>query len=89
MKHISEEYGTKCNLLQLTEDDLAALEPFLLGLGVRCRMTKMESVDGVPTLTIQAENVWKENALFYHDTYLVRKGVKSDLEPDSIAAYKR
>ena len=90
MKFISEEYGSKCNLLKLTWKEYQELEPFLLSLGVRSRFTisysepneetgKMEEV-----CIIQAENPYKfwinENE---------RKIAEKELTPFSIACYKR
>ena len=55
MKHITEEYGQKTNLLTLTHEELKQLEPFLKALGVRCRCTQYNSKE----CTIQAENPYK------------------------------
>lgn len=89
MKYIMQEYGSDCNLLQIPTEELKELEPFLLSLGVRCRRTKSECVDGVWIDTIQAENVWRENMRFYIYTENARVGAEKDLEPDSISIYKR
>lgn len=55
MKHITEEYGMKTNLLTLTHEELKQLEPFLKVLGVRCRTT----ISDRDECTIQAENPYK------------------------------
>lgn len=55
MKHITEEYGTETNLLQLTREEYEQLEPFLRQLGIRCRATMWDSKE----MTIQAENPYK------------------------------
>ena len=56
MKHINKKYGLECNLLQLTQEELKQLEPFLLALGVRCRISQ-DNFNG--EYVIQAENVYK------------------------------
>lgn len=56
MEHIREQYGSQVNYLKLTRDEYKALEPFLLALGVRSRVTQ---IDTDRTYTIQAENVFK------------------------------
>lgn len=55
MKHITEEYGTETNLLQLTQEEYKQLEPFLRQLGIRCRTTTWDSKE----MTVQAENPYK------------------------------
>lgn len=56
MKHITKEYGQSTNLLELTQDEYKALEPFLVALGVRSRATMWMG----ETVKIQAENPYKE-----------------------------
>ena len=80
MKHIANEYGSPCNLLELTSDELKALEPFLLALGVRCRTTMAYG----DKKQIQAENVYR--------TWIgqtEREQAKQELTDEQIKIYKR
>lgn len=93
MKYIPEEYGQKCNLLELTQDEYAALEPFLLALGVRTRTTSFWAEDGSIVCKIQAENPYKTSLSSYKAlddiTALAYKSAEREMEPFSISCYKR
>ena len=81
MKHIVEEYGKKCNLLELTSDEYRILEPFLLSLGVRTRVTKWDS----KKIVIQAENVFNSCWI----SQIAREIAEEQLTPFSISCYER
>ena len=81
MEHIVEEYGKKCNLLELTSDEYRILEPFLLSLGVRTRVTKWDS----KKIVIQAENVFNSCWI----SQIAREIAEEQLTPFSISCYKR
>lgn len=93
MKHIPEEYGQKCNLLELTQDEYAALEPFLLALGVRTRTTSCWVEDGSIVCKIQAENPYKTSLSGYRGlndiTALAYEMAEREMAPFSISCYKR
>lgn len=59
MKHITEEYGMTCNLLELTTEELKTLEPFLQNLGVRVRTMIYHTENGEGVHIIQGENPYK------------------------------
>lgn len=93
MKYISEEYGQKCNLLELTQDEYAALEPFLLSLGVRTRTTSYWAEDGSIVCKIQAENPYKVSLIGYKGlneiTARAYEMAEREMTPFSISCYKR
>lgn len=80
MKRINIKYGLECNLLQLTQEELKQLEPFLLALGVRCRISQ-DNFNG--ECVIQAENVYKTRA-----DLLTTTRAESLLTEDNIKSYK-
>lgn len=47
MKHITMKYGQEENLMELTTEELATLEPFLNRLGIRVRTTIYHTENGV------------------------------------------
>lgn len=49
MRHITEEYGSKCNLLELTGEQYEVLKPFLLNLGIHSRCTSFHCVKNEKT----------------------------------------
>ena len=81
MKHITEEYGTKVNFLELNADEYKALEPFLLTLGVRSRVTMIEQGQ----YTIQAENVYKT----WIDDPVKRNRAENELTGFRLECWKR
>lgn len=93
MEHITTQYGLKRNLLKLTADEYRAIEPFLLSLGVRTRMTKGYYENGVEILEIQGENPYKESLFPVKSQNDVLKQARDYaermMEFDSIAWYKR
>jgi hypothetical protein len=80
MKHITTEYGSETNKLELTFGELDALRPFLEKLGIRCRVTEFFGHD----VTIQAENPYKS---WIDDRQ--RKIADDEMSEDSIKAYAR
>lgn len=84
MKHITEEYGSPCNLLEISNKDLAQLEPFLKQLGVRVRSTMGWSKDGEYMSLIQAENVY-----YTWNTPKEREQAKTHMTDFAISCYKR
>lgn len=93
MKYISEEYGQKCNLLELTQSEYAALEPFLLALGVRTRSTSYWVEDGSTVCKIQAENPYKVSLIGHKRlndiTARAYEIAEREMAPFSISCYKR
>ena len=89
MRHITEEYGSKCNSLELTREQYLAIEPFLLNLGIRSRLTKVSSVRNEKTgkmeelCTMQAENPY-EHWIGKNEREIAEKA----LTPDSVECYK-
>ncbi len=84
MEHITMEYGQATNLLQLSGEELQALEPFLLQLGVRVRTTKAWTEGGRWIEVIQAENPYQ--SLMPLD---LRARADSLMSPEAILWYKR
>lgn len=84
MKHIIEQYGEPVNYLHVSGDDFKQLEPFLLGLGIRCRVMMTSWEDGVMYHDIQAENPYK-----FWNTPEQRRIADSQLTPFAISCYKR
>lgn len=80
MKHIKEQYGAPTNLLELTQDEMEALEPFLRAVGVRIRATMAYGV----YRTIQAENPYRA-----YCPPRQREMADAHMTPDAIAHYKR
>lgn len=92
MKYISEEYGQKCNLLELTQDEYDALEPFLLALGVLSRTTSSWVEGDLIVQKIQAENPYKDLLTSYKGINDITDHVYAlaeiAMEPLSISHYK-
>ena len=83
MKHITIEYGQEDNLMELTSDELATLEPFLNRLGIRVRTTVYHTENGIGIHKIQAENVYKS---WISQTDRAR--ADEDMTPDALSRYK-
>lgn len=83
MLHISEQYGSPANLLQVSAKELEAVEAFLRGLGVRCRLVSW-NVNGSGEYIIQAENPYRA-WIGAED----RKIADKDMTAEGIARYKR
>ena len=90
MLFIKEDHEMQCNLLKLTEKEYKELEPFLIGLGVRSRVTEFYSETNSETgkpedvCIIQAQNVYQ-----YGSNTNDRKLAESLLSDDAVAWYKR
>ena len=89
MKHIAEEYDMKTNLLTLTREEYAQLEPFLRQLGIRCRVTTWDSKE----MIIQAENPYKNelHIAAVSDLEIKRYEQRADelMTDEYISLYKR
>lgn len=89
MKHITEEYGQPCNLLELSEEEYRELDAFLRLEGIiirRCR-----SYCG--TTTIQAENPYKSmlahSAGTGHSVKKAYRAAEEEMSDQQVARYKR
>lgn len=80
MKHIAEERGSKCNLLECTLEEFDTLRNMLLAEGVEVRTTKIEG--GVCTLQIR--NTYKEAAECYPNRIMTGKAL-SNIAEEAIA----
>lgn len=93
MKYISEEYGQKCNLLELTQDEYDALEPFLLALGVRSRTTSSWVEGDLIVNKIQADNPYKVSLTAYKGindiTAHAYESAEREMEPFRLSCYRR
>ena len=89
MKHITEEYGQLCNLLELSEEEYRVLDAFLRLEGVRIR--RCRSYRG--TATIQAENPYKSMLAHCAGTgYSAEKAYRSaeeEMNDRQVARYQR
>ena len=63
MEHIKEQYGSRCNLLNMKEDDFWALRDFLAEMGVQIRMVKAYAGECV----IQGQNLNSKDAAIWHN----------------------
>ena len=79
MKHITAEYDQQTNLLELTFDELAVLEPFLNRIGVRVRTTMYSGSVNV----IQADNPYKDWISSEDRVY-----ADKEMSPDRLRCYK-
>lgn len=84
MEFINEEYGNKCNLLEVTEKEYKMLEPFLLGLGVRSRITKSYKKGEDWMVVIQGENPYR-----FWIGQNERRAAERQLNPYAISCYKQ
>lgn len=77
----------KNNRMQLTREEYSQLEPFLLALGVRTRMTMIDS--GI--ITVEAQNVYEEAMPIWADQR-VKAGFQEKAEkmltPDELNKYR-
>ena len=81
MEHITKEYGMDVNFLKVSKDEYKVLEPFLLALGVRTRITTIEGNE----YTIQAENSYKTWMNNPHD----RKCAEDQLKGFTLQCWQR
>lgn len=88
MRHITEEYGQPCNLLELTEEEYRVLDAFLMNLGIRSRRTSSDFGKG--TTVIQAENPYRERLLLYFNRSAAEalESAEQDMSEKQIAWYK-
>lgn len=89
MRHINEEYGSKCNLLELTQEQYDALKPFLLNLGILTRCTSFHCARNKKTgkmeniCIIEAKNPY-EHRIGKNEREIAEK----EFTPDSVECYK-
>jgi len=81
MEHITKEYGMEVNFIKVSKDEYKALEPFLLALGVRTRVTIISNGE----YTIQAENSYKTWMSSSYD----RKNAENQLTGYALECWKR
>ncbi|MBR4606341.1 MAG: hypothetical protein IKO41_08985 [Lachnospiraceae bacterium] len=81
MHHINKENGISTNMLMLSREEYGQLEPFLLKLGVRSRITQ----ETESAIVIQAENVF--NNCFI--TEQSRRFAGDKLSPEGVKNYKK
>ena len=80
MKHIKEEYGMSCNLLELTHDEYKELKPFLLALGIKTRSVRSDR----EKVVIQGKNPYE---IWINEDR--RKIAEEDFAELSLSCYER